>query len=795
MLAMAAFESDREEKQWRQREYQRKLRAWETNSRVAPVEAPAKSITELRRRLHVGHASESVGAPERPSPPEERRLQSSVLISFLRLLDAALADPIACEEMCKMHVPLPSRAMPVESVVNDESAVGMSHTNLIAVLYKLVKLEVDLRVKGAVLRVLTRIATGSAAWATIILSGMESSQIIKTMPTETASYGGAGETIGAPTDLREEHERIETEELVYDASLAFIDLLRTLHARVPLHTLGRRKRQPGILLHTSFLLQTVLRRATARPVHSERSADTWKLLAGPMAFAADVLRRYHVSSPISPEDEEAVSVARRIIGAQIAPSSALDGLEVTDDSAPLDGRSCDCANCVKLDPDRWYLIAATVPTIERDEAALESALLSVFGNRAHRRATLSEVNFFCRRHAAHRRVEKGIPTLEGGKFRAYTADALVYYNSDVPPDSPLGIYPVREGAANVNTLWFLSHGDVPPEHGLRVRVKVPAEQHPISAQRAKGYVSGEPRFDFAAELPDLVVVSEKVKSDGTKEKTVSFTQAPRSAGFEILRMLHAGGDVFKAIIDVLQQTPAAHVDAASDPRIAAATVHVASNLLRKKCNALKADPKNEEVETLWDAAHVDSQKVEGALRRGAAWPRGADGLEDLWDVSQRPGGPASIALRAVRFAVTTSTAVKDRVDHSGLSVAPEGTSRERAIVEERRLFIAAQRAEDAFAFAIGEGVSGTPLASDAAPLWRERALAAALALLDAALTHDEAFLLGTERLRLPELLRPLPELLFKHGAFSYILRAMGYRHVSSHRAAPLSQSSPCGSCL
>ena len=781
LLAMAASEGDREEKQWRQREYQRRLRTWETNQRVVPVEAPAKSIAELRRRLNVGNAGDTLAAPERPSPPEERRLHSRVLIALLRLVEVALADPIACDELCNMHVPLPARAMPLESVI-DEAVGRGGYTNLVAILYKLVKLEVDVRVKGAVLRVLTRIATGSAAWAAVVLSGMEASQIIKTMPTELASYGGAGESIGAPADLREEHERVETEELAYDATLSFIDLLRTLHARVPLHSLGRRKRQPGILLHTSFLLQTVLRRASTRPVHPERPADTWKLLAGPMAFAADVLRRYNVASPMSPDDEEAVTVARRMIDAQITPASALDGLESTDDAAPPDGRSCDCAACLKPDPDRWYLIAVTVPTIDKDEAALESALANVFAGRTYRRATLSEVIYFCRSLAAHRRVEKGIATLEGGKFRAYTADALVYFNGRVQPDLPQGIFPVREGVGvNVNTLWILLHGDLPADHGLTVRVKVPAEQHPITAQRAKGFVAGESRFDFAASLPDLAIVTEKAKADGVREKAISFTQAPRSAGFEIMRVLHLGGDVFKSIIDVLQQAPSAHVDAAADGRIASVTAHVASKVLRKKLDALKATqqrphPKKEEIAALWDAAHAESTKVEGTLRRGAAWPRGADGLEDLWEFSQRPGGPACIALRAVRFAVTTTTAIKERVDHSGLTALPDGTLRERAIVEERRLFVAAQRAEDAFTFAVSEGVSGIPLAADAAPLWRERALAAALALLDAALTHDEAFLQGAERLRLPDLLRPLPELLFKHGALSYISRAMGYRH-------------------
>ena len=798
LLAMAASEADPDERTWREDKYHRDEAAYreQRNFRAHGTgrsAAPPRTIEELRRLV----SKDPDEDPEEPRPvqPENRRPQSNVIIALLRVITVACSDPHGCNFLCRTAVRLPARAKPpyADQVTDTRAAPGF--TNLITILFKLVKVDVDLRVKAAVIRALTSIAAGSANWAAVVLSGVESSQLIHTMPLTTNA-----------SDLRQEHDRIETLERSYDYTLSFIDLMRTLNARVATHTLGSRRRSPGIEPHINFILQAVFLRASSLPTDAERPADKWKLMAGPLNFAADILRRYRVCYPAAPEDEKAVVAARHVEAALAGPVASFD--QFPDSAILQDAAQQQIDFCVKrgdglekttytnaagesCDSFAWFLCAVDVDLPARfapspNKTVVDSICdlfsLSDLGFEFARAATFPEVAFFLGRRSEELRRIRGSPRLGGGTFCAYAGDTMVYYNQEAPPsvegggltpiNAPFG--PPRD-EGRIVTVWLLCKGGMSAV--VNWRLQVPAEQSPVAAIRARGFVAGDPRFDFCRPLPNLFLPG-AARGVGAGARNTFSVGAPHSAGFLVMRMLLTGGDFFRAVIDVLRQTHSAAIDAAIDARIAAAAAMAADKAIHESHKATVAmairnyfpgTPVEQPAPALCNAADA----AHGELELGSMLPRGADGLEDFWSFQQRPGCSASIALKAVFYATHSSNSGStgkfyNRRRFKGL-----------AITIDRQHYNSAQKAEETFAFGIGEGVSGTPPAADAASLWRERALVAALSLLDIALSHDEAFLQGNDAVKgapTGDPMRALPQLLFDHGALAYIARAATYRH-------------------
>jgi hypothetical protein len=98
---------------------------------------------------------------------------------------------------------------------------------------------------------------------------------------------------------------------------------------------------------------------------------------------------------------------------------------------------------------------------------------------------------------------------------------------------------------------------------------------------------------------------------------------------------------------------------------------------------------------------------------------------------------------------------------------------ERADILDRRGVVAEDAAAGAAWEVIAESLAGAPRCAERESFWRERALLAALGVLDAALARDVPFLAGMRSAGFPEPLRSLPALLRASGTLPHVIRAVG----------------------
>ena len=313
-----------------------------------------------------------------------------------------------------------------------------------------------------------------------------------------------------------------------------------------------------------------------------------------------------------------------------------------------------------------------------------------------------------------------VPSVQrgGGRFRAWTS-------CDRAPYSQLTYYcsadhpPARavpDAPTTSSTIWFLYFVEDEPFalENWNVLVEFPVKVSAINAASAQGFVAGDPHFDFCASLPRL-----PISNGGGRGSAESTVEAPRSAAFDVMRRLLSGGDLFRCVMSIIAQ---ADCDGPG-----------------------RAD---------------GAAGLEGALER-----RDVASLE-------------SIASRFAELCRETSD-VRERARRDTVfrRMEPDAALNERTVPED--LCEAAERVSDELAAPeIFSGMRGAPSSCENVAEWREKALCAALALLDTALEHDHDFCLGVRNtpLMLPDSLSPLPALIISVPITPFLLRAVAYRH-------------------
>lgn len=521
ILSLFNSELDNTQQSNREKRFERLRNEWE-QSRNAHENDALRDVFNQRRT-------------EEPRPPEIRRPPERVLQSILRIIQTLCLDDRVRDDLCERLVRLPERCVdgrfPDRSIPEQYFVSHMDvdfldsdvpHTNLIDELLRLLPLGSGMSVKSkaAVMVALTRIAEGSPPYAALIRDGIESTSLLRT-----------NSTIGP--DIRLELETVATTDMTYDAAISFCELLRTIIAQVPMHSLGKGHRSPGIIPHLRFVIDDILLQHARRPVRPGSEVDRWKMAFGPLAILFDLIRSYVVNFPASKSASSAADVARRLNIHNISTSHQQqdDPIEIPEISRNKGLRG-------------WILYAVQFREGPLTFQPMKDFINQFCNDSNHRIATLAEVCSFLSPVAPAARG--------GGCFRAWTRSdstpvgQLCWYNSNTHPDNPVVVgITGHESSA----IWFLFETSAaqPRFQGSEFFKILVEEAIQVSDDNISSYVPGHPQFDFCPHLPKLIVRSSGSLSSRTE------IDAPRSASFEVMRQLLSGGDLFRCILSIIVQ--------------------------------------------------------------------------------------------------------------------------------------------------------------------------------------------------------------------------------------------------
>lgn len=704
-LAVAASEIDPDEQARRGRKYAAEHADWLANR-------DAQEVNVLMRLMGNG-----VGAE--PPPPDVRRPCLKVVTATLRTLQSLCTDGGVRNALCALQIPLPARSMPDDASVSSspsalESSMdsyvalggglayggaayrgagrGGRSTDLISILFHLLKLSVGVRTKGAILTLLARIAEGSKPHSSMIRDMLESAQIIRTIPLVA---------IDASADLKQDLDTVETRDQTYDATLAFCDLLRVLHAHTPLHSMGAGQRQPGIIPHLRFLIDDLLLKHKRRPVRASHAADTWKLAFAPLSVIFDIVRSYTIHSPPKSDATTAVAASLRV-GRTLEPASKYPEAPQAMPTALV------AANNSSMAPGTWSLCACEISSDQKTFTAafetLKQCLSAVTDN--PRVALLSEVCTYLGGCSASTSMRTG------GRFRGWTSDGVLVAYDSASSDLPK---PVQGTTAN--KIWFLLDGPLPSNPAFRPLVQMLVQLTPEAAARAAGYSAGDPYFDFVPTLPELPITVQRSR-DGAV--TTDRVQAPRSVGFELMRRILRGDELFRCILSIITQ-------AGCDDR----------------------GPAGRGVISLADAAERQDSASHGAI----AYRAGCIDAE-------------------IKAAARKDTSIFGRMEVLSSSISGEQAD---ARYPTMLAPVAERTAEEAIADEILHGMRGVPPSCESTVTWREKTYCLAVSLLDAVMARDAQYMAGARGINLTDPLVSMPKLLMMSSAAVYIARAASYR--------------------
>ena len=472
---------------------------------------------------------------EEPKRPEIRRPPERVFQSILRIIQTLCLDDRVRDDLCERQVKLPERcvdgrfpdrSIPEQYFVShmdvESLDLDVPHTSLLDELLRLLPLGSGMGVKSkaAVMIALTRIAEGNPPNAAIIRDGIESSSLLR-----------INSSIGP--DIRLELETVAASDMTYDAAMSFCELMRTIIAQVPMHSLGKGYRSPGIIPHLRFIIEDILLQHARRPVRPGSEVDRWKMAFGPLSILFDLIRSYDVNFPISKSAAAAADVACRLNLHNI-PSS----LQQSDDPIEIPEMSRNKGL------RGWILYAVQFREGPLSYQPMKDFINQFCNDSNHRIATLAEVCSFLSPVAPAARG--------GGCFRAWTRSdvsnigQLSWYNSNGHPDSPAA---VGISGQESSAIWFLFETsiDQPRFQGSEFFKVLVEEGFQVTDDTDPSYVPGHPHFDFSPRLPKLII-----KPTGNSSSSAEI-DAPRSASFEVMRQLLSGGDLFRCILSIIVQ--------------------------------------------------------------------------------------------------------------------------------------------------------------------------------------------------------------------------------------------------
>lgn len=729
-LASAATELDPKEQDRRQKQYEIDHDVWKSEEMIRQTDALVRMLgnnTDVRPQ---------------PQPPTVLKPCFKILLATIRIFQAICTDQEVRDSICEEQFPLPARAMPHAPTARSDVASGFLHnsylalvgmsttttnnrgavygtsTNVTDVLYTvfhLLKLNVGIRTKSALLTLLTRIADGSTNYSLKIRDYVEATQILRThnLVRPTRSHGGNNaydnddtndddsEHYSPHIDIRAELDNIESYDRNYDASLAFCDLLRVLIAHVPMHTIGRGHRSPGLAPHLQFLINSMLLPYLRRPIRAGHTCDRWKLAYGPLSVIYEILRNYEIVINPPVQAQQAVQTAVRLASSTVQRASAFsEDIQVCPPSSRYKITSI-------ADKGRWFLYAVQWDTKNMQPMtfaqASERLRQALSLQEPPRIASLSEVNSLVG------------PFSTGGRFKAWTADGNLCLFDANTNNSNDKVIPLRGGRCN--RIWFLKQGpyiDDRDTSTFQILVEQPLNLTIDLAHQAAGYVPGDPMYDFISELPPVMIPQDE-KNEPLRAEPI------RSAGFSIMQELLSDNPLLRILINILTQV--------NDEATNTNAGHGVASL---------EDLHERQNDTSFRTISYRSSKIETDIL-----------------ASERTGN--SVFSRMQIFSRSSIPVVS-------------ANSYER----ERLSAVSERNAEEAIKHEIMASTRGIAPGSDSIVRWREKVLCLTLSIFDAALSRDDTVFRGISSLQIPGLYTVLPKLLRENDALPYIMRSIGY---------------------